>query len=363
MKESSMKTYTTKTGASPSTHLRKAVFGGCKKTIICLATVLAVSVPASARDFYANGDVLNWETSTHDSSFSIENGTTVNIKDGVTISLRRSATYDTSYLATDQAKSAYLNLSGSGRIEFEQEMAFALSDASGGPGIERILNMSGKSYMNPSTLYVGQRGDAVINITDDAMIDIRTDGALYTPNIIFGNNHYGFALTATINQSGNSIIQSLASGMKMGANNTAIYNMSGGQLILGGNITGAGVDDKFNFTGGKIILKGGDYTSITNAANSVWFSGGIATFDGTDTTVLPKPRIIPPPELALNIYPGLNLTGTVGRGYRVEYANVLTPNTWVTLTTINLLTTSPTFVIDPTPGTLQSRFYRAVQLP
>ena len=358
-----MKTYTTKTGVSPSTHLRKAVFGGCKKTIICLATVLAVSVPASARDFYADGDVLNWETSTHN-SFSIENGTTLNIKDGVTISLERTATYDTSYLATDQAKSAYLNLSGSGRIEFAQEMAFALSDANGDPGIERILNMSGKSYMNPSTLYVGQRGDAVINITDDAMIDIRTDGALYTPNIIFGNNRYdGFALTATINQSGNSIIQSLASGMKMGEANTAIYNMSGGQLILGGNITGAGVDDKFNFTGGKIILKGGDYTSITNAANSVWFSGGIATFDGTDTTVLPKPRIIPPPELALNIYPGLNLTGTVGRGYRVEYANVLTPNTWVTLTTINLLTTSPTFVIDPTPGTLNSRFYRAVQLP
>lgn len=357
-----MKTYTTKTEVSPPTRLQNAIFGAFQKLIICSALVLVIS-EARARTFYDDGSVHYWATTNFYGSFSIENGTTINVTNGVTITLERADYYDTSYLATSSAKSAYLNLSGSGRIEFAQEMAFALSDESGGPGIERILNMSGTSYMNPSTLYVGQRADSVLNITDDAMIEIRTDGDLYTPNIVFGNNNYGVALTATINQSGNSIIQSLKSGMQMGAKNTAIYNMSGGQLILGGDITGAGPDDKFNFTGGKIILKGGNYTSITNAANSVWFSGGIATFDGDDTTVLPKPRIIPPPELALNIYPGLNLTGTVGRAYRVEYANVLTPNTWVTLTTINLLTTSPTFVMDPTPGTLQSRFYRAVQLP
>ena len=271
--------------------------------------------------------------------------------------------YPESYIG-DGTGSAYLNLSGNGSIDFAQQMTLELADSITEPGKQRVLNMSGTSHINPASFLVGFRGDCVVNITDSAIIDVRTDGTgYYTPIIELGHRNYGPSYTATINQSGNSIIQSLASGMKMGTKNTAIYNMSGGQLILGGNITGAGVDDKFNFTGGKIILKGGDYTSITNAANSVWFSGGIATFDGTDTTVLPKPRIIPPPELALNIYPGLNLTGTVGRGYRVEYANVLTPNTWVTLTTINLLTTSPTFVMDPTPGTLNSRFYRAVQLP
>jgi hypothetical protein len=436
-----MKAYTTKTEVSRATRLRNAIPEGFQKLMICSAIVLAVSVARADRTFFADGLVHYWDNTNFYGSFSIENGTTINVTNGVTIALTRSATYDSSYLATDFTNSAYLNLSGSGRIEFAPEMAFSLSDASGGPGVERILNMSGTSYMNPATLYVGQRANAVINITDSAMIDVRTDGALYTPNIIIGNNNYGYALTATINQSGNSIIQSLGSGMRMGADNTAIYNMSGGQLILGGTITGPGADDHFNFTGGTIILKGGDYTSIVTNA---WFTPGArATFDGTDTTILPPdPLITAQPQstaaapgttatmsvtatgtgtltyqwqqngtnrvgktsatlslpnvalsdagswrcvvtgtlgtntsnaatltvgaagqLALNIYPGMFLTGTVGLKYRVEYANALTPNTWVTLTNFTPLPASPIFVLDPTPGTLTSRFYRSVLLP
>ncbi|MCX5637020.1 MAG: hypothetical protein NTX52_04915, partial [Planctomycetota bacterium] len=50
--------------------------------------------------------------------------------------------------------------------------------------------------------------------------------------------------------------KSLGSGMLFGTNNTAIYNMSGGQLILGGAITGPGADDAFNFSGGTITMAG-----------------------------------------------------------------------------------------------------------
>ena len=57
------------------------------------------------------------------------------------------------------------------------------------------------------------------------------------------------------------------------------------------------------------------------------------------------------------------MTGTVGLKYRVEYATALTPNTWLTLTNLNPLSASPFFVLDPTPGTLASRFYRTVILP
>lgn len=432
-----------KTKASSVSRVRNLVFGGFQKLIICLAVVLAVSDAQAERTFYADGSVRNWATTTFDGSFSIENGTTINITNGVTINLIRSQTYDTSYLATDFTNSAYLNLSGSGRIEFDAEMAFALSDASGGPGVQRVLNMSGTSYMNPATLYVGQRADCVLNITDSAMIDVRTDGQLYTPDIRVAKKDYGFKFTATVNQSGNSTIQSLGSGMSLGDENTAIYNMSGGKLILGGTITGAGADDQFNFTGGTIILKGGDYRNITDPTNAVWFSGGRATFDGTDTTILPPdPLITAQPlsvttapgttvtmtvtatgtgtltyqwqqnginqvgqtkatlslpnvaltdagswrcvvtgpigtntskavtltvgaagQIALNLYPGLNVTGTVGLKYRVEYANALTPNTWVTLTNLPPLPASPFFVLDPTPGTLTSRFYRTVLLP
>jgi Immunoglobulin domain len=441
-----MKTYTTKTAVSPATRLRNLIFGGFQTLAICSAIVLSSSSAARAdRTFFADGSVINWANTDFYGSFSIENGTTINVTNGVTITLTRSATYDTSYLATEGTNSAFLNLSGSGRIEFAQEMAFALSDQSGGPGVERVLNMSGTSYMNPATLYVGQRADCVLNITDSAMIDVRTDGELYTPDIRVAKKDYGFKFTATINQSGNSIIQSLGSGMSMGDENTAIYNMSGGQLILGGPITGAGADDQFNFTGGTIILKGGDYRDITDPANAVWFSGGKATFDGTDTTIVPPDPLItaqpqsvatapgttatlsvtatgtgtltyqwqqngtnrvgqtsatlslpnvaltdagswscvvtgtlgtntsraatltvnaPPAEpIALNIYPGLTVTGTVGKNYGVEYADALTPNRWLTLTNFNPLPASPIFVLDPTPGTLASRFYRLVLLP
>lgn len=432
-----------KTQVSLVNRFRNLIFGGLNKLIICSATVLAVSNAQAERTFFSDGTVQNWSTTTLNGSFSIEKGTTINVPNGVTINLIRSATYDTSFLATEATNSAYLNLSGSGRIEFDAEMAFALSDASGGPGVQRVLNMSGTSYMNPATLYVGQRADCVLNITDSAMIDVRTDGQLYTPDIRIAKKDYGFKFTATVNQSGNSTIQSLGSGMSLGNENTAIYNMSGGKLILGGTITGAGADDQFNFTGGTIILKGGDYRNITDPTNAVWFSGGRATFDGTDTTIVPlDPLITEQPQsvttgpgttatmsvtakgtgtfsyqwqqngtnrvgqtkatlslpnvaltdagswrcvvtgslgtntskavtltvaqvgqVALNLYPGLNVTGTVGLKYRVEYANALTPNTWLTLTNLSPLSASPFFVLDPTPATLTNRFYRTVLLP
>lgn len=259
-----------------------------KKLIICLAIVLVISVPASAIVEYNDGAVHDLTSITHE-NFWISGDTTVNIGDGVTLTIDASTTYATSYVgAGGGGTSAYLNLSGSGQINFEQERAFGMADDEPADDtVETILNMSGTSYMNPATLYLGMRGDCVINITDDAMIDVRADGTLYTPGILLGNQHYGFDVTATINQSGNSIIQSLGSGMNMGGSNTGIYNMSGGELILGGTITGPGADDEFNFTGGVITLMGDDYTSIVNEP---WFSGGIATFDGTDTTiVVPEP--------------------------------------------------------------------------
>ncbi len=262
-----------------------------RKLIVSLI-VLALVGSASALVQYNDGAVHDLTSITHE-QFWIDNGTTVNIGDGVVLTIDSSDTYATSYVgAGGTGGSAYLNLSGSGQINYEQERAFGMGDDAPADGsVERILNMSGTSYMNPATLYIGMRGDSVINITDDAMLEVRADGILYTPGILLGNQHYGYDLTATINQSGNSIIQSLGSGMDMGGSNTGIYNMSGGQLILGGTITGPGTDDAFNFTGGVITLLGDDYTSIIDAD---WFYGAaIATFDGTDTTiVVPEPMTI-----------------------------------------------------------------------
>ena len=94
---------------------------------------------------------------------------------------------------------------------------------------------------------------------------------MYTPGFYVGNMHYGFDLTATFNQSGNSTVMSLGSDLDMGAANTCIYNMSGGTLILGGTINFGGADDEFNFSGGEIILKG----------NQVGFDGNNSGFNVT----------------------------------------------------------------------------------
>ena len=431
-----------KTQVSPGTRVRNLIFGGFQKLIICSATVLAVSNAQAAREFWIDGGTTNWPSADH-TRFTIDGDTTVNITNGVIITMVVDSVYPENLIG-DGTGSAYLNLSGNGSIDFAQQMTLELADSITAPGKQRVLNMSGTSHVNPAQFLVGFRGDCVANITDSAMIDVRTDGeAPYTPIIELGNRNYGPSYTATINQSGNSTIQSLASGMKMGGKNTAIYNMSGGKLILGGTIEGPGADDRFNFTGGTIILKGGDYRNITDPTNAVWFSGGRAAFDGTDTTILPlDPLVTAQPQsvgtapgttatmsvtatgtgilsyqwqqngtnrvgqtkatlslpnvaltdagswrcvvtgplgtntskavtltvaqvgqVALNLYPGLNVTGTVGLKYRVEYANALTPNTWLTLTNLNPLSASPFFVLDPTPGTLASRFYRTVLLP
>ncbi|HWN97190.1 MAG TPA: hypothetical protein VNT99_19320 [Methylomirabilota bacterium] len=68
-------------------------------------------------------------------------------------------------------------------------------------------------------------------------------------------------------------------------------------------------------------------------------------------------------SLALKMYPGLMITGSVGTPYRIDYADVLdrTPTTtnWHALTTI-FLPTSPHFYVDSSPTNVLSRFYRAV---
>jgi hypothetical protein len=257
-----------------------------KKLIVCLV-VLALVGSASARTYYSDGAVHNFVTHTSD-SIGINDNTTVNIGDGVTVTLTREATYATSFVAGYYASGpGYLNLSGSGQLTFSQEMALTLADGPTGAG---YMTMSGTSYANPSCLYLGMRADATLDLSDDAELAVRTDGTLYTPDILFGNQDYGYALTATINQSGNSILSSLGSALSMGANNTAIYNMSGGLLDLGGGITGLGTDDAFNYSGGTIRMLGNHLGTLATLNDLT--GGAVETFDGTHTTIIPEPMTI-----------------------------------------------------------------------
>ena len=257
-----------------------------KKFIVCLV-VLAMVGSAHARTYYSDGAVHDLATMTSE-SLGINADTTLNIGDGVVVTLERESTYSTSYVGVGDGE-AFLNLSGSGQLLFAQEMAITTSDSEPAGHI----TMTGTSYMNPATYYGGMRGAGTFTISDDAELAIRPDGALYTAGFYVGNMHYGFDLTSTFTQSGNATVSSLGSSLNIGAANTGIYNMNGGTLTLGGGINIGGADDAFNFTAGTITLLGGDHTDIVNNASFYAPNGVAASFDGVDTTiVVPEPMTL-----------------------------------------------------------------------
>ncbi|HKQ37868.1 MAG TPA: hypothetical protein VJ063_07305 [Verrucomicrobiae bacterium] len=73
-----------------------------------------------------------------------------------------------------------------------------------------------------------------------------------------------------------------------------------------------------------------------------------------------EPPIVP--SIQGRLYFGITLQGNVGRNYRLDYASVLAPTHWMTLTNF-VLKASPTIILDPDNPTSGERFYRAVELP
>lgn len=65
------------------------------------------------------------------------------------------------------------------------------------------------------------------------------------------------------------------------------------------------------------------------------------------------------PAVALDTYPGITVSGSVGSTYAVEYATALAPDTWLPLTSVTL-TNATQLVFDPSPMSGPTkRFYRA----
>jgi hypothetical protein len=72
--------------------------------------------------------------------------------------------------------------------------------------------------------------------------------------------------------------------------------------------------------------------------------------------------VVQPPNLSVDLYAGLMLTGTVGSNYLVQYSTTLAPNTWTNLTNITL-PSSPYFFLDLTAPARGARFYRVNTVP
>jgi hypothetical protein len=123
----------------------------------------------------------------------------------------------------------------------------------------------------------------------------------------------------------------------------------------------AGSFTQSGFTNGPGILArfdgGGD--------EGICFSGGViflADFDNQRIRTVafnPSPQVVSGANLQLNTYPGLRITGTVGRTYQVQTSPDFI--NWTTHATV-LLTSSPYLWIDQNV-VAGSKFYRAILLP
>jgi probable HAF family extracellular repeat protein len=73
--------------------------------------------------------------------------------------------------------------------------------------------------------------------------------------------------------------------------------------------------------------------------------------------------LLTPNFLDLALYPGLAISGKIGRSYRIEYRDGLSPtNSWLPLTNL-VLPSNPYLFIDPRPVVFANRVYRSVLLP
>lgn len=157
-----------------------------------------------------------------------------------------------------------------------------------------------------------------------------------------------------VDQSGNLIFSS-GSVWSSGYQGVSIRKMSPTTNIttIAGNFSTAGYA---NGSGSNALFQGVQGLCILN--NEIYVADS-ANHRIRKISVGVTEQVVAPADLELATYPGLKLTGTVGRLYRVESSTNLT--TWSAETEL-LLATSPQLWIDPAP-TRSQKFYRAVLRP
>jgi hypothetical protein len=88
------------------------------------------------------------------------------------------------------------------------------------------------------------------------------------------------------------------------------------------------------------------------SANDVWISG-------MNGALL---RSLQLADLDLHMYAGLNITGSIGATYQVQYSPILGTTNWQPLAAVTL-STSPCLFFDTNSASAPRRFYRAVLMP
>jgi len=115
---------------------------------------------------------------------------------------------------------------------------------------------------------------------------------------------------------------------------------------VSGYVNGPGELARFNSASGGCLSQGMIFVADTGN-NRI-----------RNITSNPQPQVTPPANLQLNTYPGLQITGSIGRTYQIQTSPDL--SNWTTTATV-LLNSSPHLWIDQNPVS-ESKYYRAVML-
>jgi len=198
-----------------------------------------------------------------------------------------------------------------------------------------------------------------IYVWDSGNVTIRRIDPARNVTTVAGNSNYywqttdGVGTNATFNQI-SSMFSDNAGNIYLVCNN-CIRKMDAQTNV----VTLAGTFYQNGYANGA-----GDFARFNNAMGGCFSQGMIFIADAGNNrirniTFNPQPQVVSPASLQLNTYPGLQITGTVGRTYQIQTSPDL--KTWTKKTTL-LLTASPYLWIDQS-GVSGNNFYRAVMLP
>ena len=265
-------------------------------------------------------------------------------------------------LCFDSANNLYY--SGGNRI-YRYNSGNETSQAIAGSGISGYFNGPGtffSAFSNPTVLacdqanniYVWDSGNAVIRRIDP-MQNVTTfagsaNGYYYSNADGVGTNAAFYGINSMFfDHQGNLYVVSSGCVRKIDAQTNVV--------TLAGNFSTYQYSPSYADGPGNLAR-------FNNATGGCFSQGMIFVADSgnnriRDITFNQPPQVVSPASLQLNSYPGLQITGTIGRTYQIQSS----PNmsAWNPVATV-LLNASPYLWIDQNPVS-GNKYYRAVQLP
>ncbi|HUC84197.1 MAG TPA: hypothetical protein VL970_03315 [Candidatus Acidoferrales bacterium] len=199
-------------------------------------------------------------------------------------------------------------------------------------------------------IYVWDSGNGTIRRVDqnENVATIAGNGYSYFSSDGTGTNAtFGYSSVASMfgDNAGNIYFVGGGSVRKMDAQ-TNVVTLAGA-FSLSGFLNGPGNLARFNNPAGGCFSQG--MVLIADTGNNRI----------RDITFNSNPQVVPPAQLQIQTFAGLEITGTLGRTYQVQTSPDM--NNWTTAATL-LLTSSPYLWVDTNPVG-GNKFYRAVLLP